>query len=108
MKVLQIYPALDFWGIAEPYLDNWLKEQFSPLKLKDFIVENKEDILLKATEMPGFLYEALDELRGYSKNSRSNEEKIYQMQIQLQKEKYIIRLIGVGIIVICGTLLILT
>ena len=104
----QIYPELDFWGIAEPYLDNWLKEQFSPLKLKDFIVANKEDILLKATEMPGFLYEALDELRGYSKNNRSNEEKIYQMQIQLQKEKYIIRLIGVGIIVICGTLLILT
>ena len=28
----QIYPDLDFWGIAEPYLDNWLREQFSPLK----------------------------------------------------------------------------
>ena len=38
----QIYPDLDFWGIAEPYLDNWLSEQFSPLKLKDYIVENKE------------------------------------------------------------------
>ena len=31
----QIYPELDFWGIAEPYLDDWLTEQFSPLKLKD-------------------------------------------------------------------------
>jgi len=63
----QIYPELNFWGIAEPYLDNWLKEQFSPLKLKD-----------------------------------------HQMEIQLQKEKYIIRLIGVGIIVICGALIIIT
>ena len=44
----QIYPELDFWGIAEPYLDNWLTEQFSPLKLKDYIVENKEDLLFKA------------------------------------------------------------
>ena len=104
----QIYPELNFWGIAEPYLDNWLKEQFSPLKLKDFIINNKEDILLKATEMPGFLYEALDELRGYSKNKQSADKKIHQMEIQLQKEKYIIRLIGVGIIVICGALIIIT
>ena len=42
----QIYPQLDFWGIAEPYLDKWLAEQFSPLKLKEFLVENKEDILI--------------------------------------------------------------
>ena len=104
----QIYPELDFWGIAEPYLDNWLKEQFSPLRLKEFIVENKEDILLKATEMPGFLYEALDELRGYSKNRQSNDEKLHQMQMQLQKQKYIIRFIVIGIIAICGILIILT
>ena len=68
----QIYPELDFWGIAEPYLDNWLTEQFSPLKLKDFIVENKEDLLFKASEVPGIVYEALDELRGYSKSKKSS------------------------------------
>ena len=47
----QIYPELDFWGIAEPYLDNWLTEQFSPLKLKDYIVENKEDLPLEMGEV---------------------------------------------------------
>jgi ubiquinone biosynthesis protein len=104
----QIYPELDFWGIAEPYLDNWLKEQFSPLKLKDFLVENKEDLLLKASEMPGFVYEALDELRSYSKNRKSNDEKIYKMQMQLQKEKYIIRTIGIGIIIVWGIFVILS
>ena len=104
----QIYPELNFWGIAEPYLDNWLKEQFSPLKLKDFLIENKEDLLLKASEMPGFVYEALDELRGYSKNRKSNDEKIYKMQMQLQKEKYIIRTIGIGIIIVWGIFVILS
>jgi ubiquinone biosynthesis protein len=104
----QIYPELDFWGIAEPYLDNWLKKQFSPLKLKDFLIENKEDLLLKASEMPGFVYEALDELRSYSKNRKSNDEKIYKMQMQLQKEKYIIRTIGIGIIIVWGIFVILS
>ena len=104
----QIYPELDFWGIAEPYLDNWLKEQFSPLKLKEFIVENKEDLLMKASEMPGFIYEALDELRVYSKNRKSYDEKINKMQMQFQREKYIIRAIGIGIIVLWGIFVILS
>lgn len=103
----QIYPKLDFWGIAEPYLDSWLKEQFSPLKLKNFIAENKDELMLKASEMPGFIYEALDDIRGYSKNKKSYEEKIYKMEVELQKQKYIIRFFGIGIILVCIILLIL-
>ena len=104
----QIYPELDFWGIAEPYLDNWLKEQFSPLKLKDFIVDNKEELLLKASEMPGFIYEALDELRGYSHNRKSNDNKLHKMELQLQKQKYIIWFFGVGIMMTWGIFVILS
>ena len=96
----QIYPELDFWGIAEPYLDNWLTEQFSPLKLKDFIVENKDDLLFKASEVPGIVYEALDELRGYSKNKKSNDKKIEGLEIQISNQKYILRVIGIGIIIV--------
>ena len=96
----QIYPELDFWGIAEPYLDNWLTEQFSPLKLKDFIVENKDDLLFKASEVPGIVYEALDELRGYSKNKKSNDKKIESLEIQISNQKYILRVIGIGIIIV--------
>ena len=94
----QIYPELDFWGIAEPYLDNWLTEQFSPLKLKDYIVENKEDLLFKASEVPGIVYEALDELRSYSKNKESNAKKIEELEVQLSNQKYLIRVIGIVII----------
>ena len=101
----QIYPELDFWGIAEPYLDNWLTEQFSPLKLKDFIVENKDDLLFKASEVPGIVYEALDELRGYSKNKKSNDKKIESLEIQISNQKYILRVIGIGIIIVIAIMM---
>ena len=101
----QIYPELDFWGIAEPYLDNWLTEQFSPLKLKDFIVENKEDLLFKASEVPGIVYEALDELRGYSKSKKSNDKKIESLEIQISNQKYILRVIGIGIIIVIAIMM---
>ena len=95
----QIYPELDFWGIAEPYLDNWLAEQFNPLKLKDYIIENKEDLLFKASEVPGIVYEALDEIRSYSKNRQVDRNKIESLEDQLSNQKYLIRVIGIVIIV---------
>ncbi len=104
----QIYPELNFWGIAEPYLDNWLTEQFSPLKLKDYILENKEDLLFRASEVPGIVYEVLDELRGYSKTKRSNNEKINNLELQLSNQKYLLRVIGIVIIVSMAIMMIVS
>jgi len=55
--------------------------------------------------MPGFIYEVLDELRGYSKNKQSSDAKIQELKVQLTKEKYMVRLIGVGIITLLGVLI---
>ena len=101
----QIYPDLNFWGLAEPYLDNWLNEQFSPIKIKDYIVNNKEEILFKASEVPGIVYEALDELRSYSKTKKSNDEKILRLELQLSKQKFIIRVVGIAIIIVIAVLM---
>ena len=95
----QIYPDLDFWGIAEPYLDNWLAEQVSPIKLKNYIIENKEDILIKASEIPSLVFEAIDEIRSFSKNKNASNQRIIELENQLSKQKYINRAIAVAIIV---------
>ena len=104
----QIYPELDFWGIAEPYLDNWLAEQFNPLKLKDYIIENKEDLLFKASEVPGIVYDALDEIRSYSKNRQVDSNKIKSLQDQLSNQKYLIRVIGIVIIISAAVLIMIS
>ena len=104
----QIYPELDFWGIAEPYLDNWLAEQFNPLKLKDYIIENKEDLLFKASEVPGIVYDALDEIRSYSKNRQVDSNKIKSLEDQLSNQKYLIRVIGIVIIISVAVLIMIS
>ena len=104
----QIYPELDFWGLAEPYLDKWLKEQFSPIKLKDYIIENKEDILFKASEVPGIVYEALDELRSYSKTKKSNDKRIKDLELKLSNQKFIVRAVGIVIIVCTAIILVVS
>ncbi len=102
----QIYPDLNFWGLAEPYLDSWLNEQFNPLKLKDYIIENKDELLFKASEVPGIVYEALDELRSYSINKNSNNQKIKELEIKLSNQKYVNRLIGIGIMIVIAIIVV--
>ena len=99
----QIYPELDFWEIAEPYFDNWLNEQFSPSRIKDFIMENKEELIFKASEVPGMIYETLDELRNFSNIRQSYSDKIKKLENELSGYKNFIILltsIGAGIIII--------
>ena len=80
-------------------MDNWLAEQVSPIKLKNYIIENKENILIKASEIPSVVFEAIDEIRSFSKNKNASNQRIIELENQLSKQKYINRAIAVAIIV---------
>ena len=58
--------------------------------------------------MPAIVYEALDELRSYSKTKKSNDEKISNLELQLSNQKYLLRVIGVVIIVSVAIMMIVS
>jgi len=76
--------------------------------LKDYIIENKEDILLKASEIPTIVFETLDEIRSYSNNKYVNNDKVKDLEKQLSKQKYLNRVFGLGIIVVIAIIVIVT
>ena len=76
----------------------WLWIRFT-IKLKNYIIENKEDILIKASEIPSVVFEAIDEIRSFSKNKNASNQRIIELENQLSKQKYINRAIAVAIIV---------
>ena len=58
--------------------------------------------------MPVIVYEALDELRSYSKTKKSNDEKISNLELQLSNQKYLLRVIGIVIIVSLAIMMIVS
>ncbi len=98
----QIYPALDFWGLAEPYLENWISEQFNPTKLKNYIFENKEEILESIKDTPGMFFEIVDEIRNINISSNRNNDLMVELDKRIKKLKnisyFLIGLLGVTII----------
>jgi hypothetical protein len=58
--------------------------------------------------VPVIVYEALDELRSYSKTKKSNDEKISNLELQLSNQKYLLRVIGIVIIVSVAIMMIVS
>jgi ubiquinone biosynthesis protein len=80
----QIYPELDLWTTAAPYLEKWLKQQVG---VKSFLRRMRENLPYwseKLPEIPGMLYETLSEIR--------QEKEEVRFAKKTQSEKPIIRM----------------
>ena len=105
----EIYSDLDFWGLAEPYLDEWVSNQYSPTKLKEFLEQNKYDLMDKATSLPGDVFDLLDNIKFLASDGKKNAALVANMQLALQKQRKwqnltIITLLGIIMILLINKL----
>ena len=96
----EIYKDLDFWGQAEPYIDQWINTQFSPIKLKEFLENNHYEILEKASSLPGEIFDLLDNIKFLANDGKKNSELVKILETGLQNQRKwqnltIITLIGI-------------
>ncbi|WP_417445812.1 ubiquinone biosynthesis regulatory protein kinase UbiB [Kangiella sp.] len=53
----QLYPQLDLWQTAQPYLRQWVREQVGPKAMFEDIKRQFPDWLHKAPKLPGLLFD---------------------------------------------------
>lgn len=76
----QLYPQLDLWDTAKPFLENWMKEQISPKNLLKKIQNKAPFWLEKLPEIPELLYHNLAQ-------SKSMQEKQIKLLEALNNKK---------------------
>ena len=54
----QLYPELDLWKTAKPFLERWMEEQVGPSSMLNAMKENLPLLVEKLPEMPGLIYAA--------------------------------------------------
>ncbi len=59
----QLYPDLDLWQTAKPFLEDWIKDQIGPRAIARQIKDNLPAWLEKAPQMPALLYDVLEQTR---------------------------------------------
>ncbi|WP_261842835.1 ubiquinone biosynthesis regulatory protein kinase UbiB [Aliamphritea ceti] len=59
----QLYPDLDLWQTAKPFLESWMKERMGPKAVWKNIRQQAPDWLEKMPQLPQLTYEALQQIK---------------------------------------------
>ena len=88
----QIYPDLDLWETAAPFMEHWMKQRVGLQGLIRKISESAPRWLEQLPEIPDLAYNTMLELRQLSAQSHSQAETLHQIKqalsIQARRRKY--------------------
>ena len=101
----QIYPDLDLWKTAKPFLENWMSEQIGSKALFKGFKQNLPYLAEKMPEMPELLYQALKKIsEGEKHQQQSDELKKIRQQLEINQRKSLFTIAGSALL-ICSVLL---
>lgn len=88
----QIYPELDLWETAAPYMERWMKERMGLSALMKRISQNAPRWLEQLPEIPDLAYNAMQDIRTLAENNRAQAailaEVRQSLQVQSKRTRY--------------------
>ncbi|GGB71292.1 ubiquinone biosynthesis regulatory protein kinase UbiB [Shewanella inventionis] len=100
----QLYPQLDLWQTAKPFLENWMSEQVGPKAMFQKVKSNAPFWADKLPEFPELIYDNLKLGRKMLGTQQQMLDKYLRYQQKSHKSNYL--LITSAVLLICGTILI--
>lgn len=88
----QLYPQLDLWDTAKPFLENWMKEQVSPKTLLNTLKQKAPFWLEKLPELPELIYHNLAQAKAQQKQLALLTQSLNQQQQKNSKNHFYIGL----------------
>ena len=83
----QIYPQLDFWSIAKPFLQEWTKDRYNPKKIEAWARKNAGLWLEKARKLPEVAENVLDQINKIEDYQKDNEIRHEELITTIKREK---------------------
>ena len=83
----QLYPELDLWNTAKPYMERWIKERFGP---KGAIREFKRQLpnwIEKGPQIPGLIHSSLSKLSQIDASQAQISDQIAQLSAEVIKQR---------------------
>jgi ubiquinone biosynthesis protein len=106
----QLYPELDLWTTAKPYMERWMKDQIGVIGLFERTRKNVISVADQTPEIPLMAYRILST---YDKRLRAAEAESLRshgraaQQVSAATPNQSIRALGGATVLVCGTLILL-
>jgi ubiquinone biosynthesis protein len=82
-----LYPQLDLWQTAKPFLENWMKEQIGPKAMLNQLKENLPFWSEKLPELPDLLYDTVRQLKQLPPQIEQQHRENLRLQLNIQKAR---------------------
>lgn len=96
----QLYPELDLWQTALPFLENWNKRRLSPATLLRRIRENIPDWIHQLPELPGLLIDSLTQYRQLAEINATLSKQLAEKDARRKAWNRRLGFAGLGILVL--------
>ena len=82
----QLYPQLDLWSTAKPYLERWMRDRFGPKAAYKELKRQLPGWIEKAPQIPGLVHGALSRLNLMDENQQALHNELLQLRATLQQQ----------------------
>jgi ubiquinone biosynthesis protein len=82
----QLYPQLDLWTTAQPFLENWVQQRYSPQGIFDRLQRNAPSWLEQLPQLPEALFENLKQTRTLEIQTQEQQQRLDSLQRQIIRE----------------------
>ena len=81
----QLYPELDLWQTAKPFLEDWFHERLGPKAKIDKIIKQFPEFAEQFPQIPSLLYKALDNAAHAQQSAEAQQREFVLLRQQMDK-----------------------
>lgn len=82
----QLYPQLDLWTTAQPFLEKWVEQRYSAQGIFDRLRKHAPSWLEQLPQLPEAVFENLQHARNIDEQSELQKQQLQRLQQQVQRE----------------------
>ena len=99
----QLYPDLDLWETAKPYLERWMRDQFGPAALIRGLRREVPRLVPMIPELPAISLELLRQARDQGSMAPTNLEDLQQLRFEMRRRhRQLLGTLAGGAILLAG------
>ncbi|UZE96763.1 ubiquinone biosynthesis regulatory protein kinase UbiB [Alkalimarinus alittae] len=83
----QLYPDLDLWTTAQPFLEDWMKQRVGPPGLWKNIKQHIPSWLEQSPEIPQMVYDAINQVKNLDNFSHNQERSIKALKQEMHRRQ---------------------
>lgn len=87
----QLYPDLDLWSTAQPFLENWMKQRIAPQGMWENVKQHLPGWLEQSPEVPQMLFDAIRQIQHLDQHRNQQHKQLRAIQKDVENEKGISR-----------------